>query len=438
MATISTHAQQISLLNQLNRATTAAAKNARNVATGKKVNTAGDDASLYAIAEKMAAEIKSLNQANSNTQTGTSMLKVADGALSNTVDILNTLKEKAIAAANSTYTDANRATMQKEFNQYLDQINDNSLVSYNGKYILDGSFTAATQETNQAYTNRGLDTATTGATKLTDLADRNGNSLNISSSDKVTVSYVKDGKTYSTSYSAADTTLEDIFKNANNAGGGEVFDTSSLNTATNYIGKNSNGEDVYTVDEKNGLTVKAKEAGTAGKIAGFSITVQDANGNEKKSVNNALNNFDETIEAANNSSDNSLKLQIGTESGQNMALSIGGTSARALGLQGSDGQFISIGTQQDAQAAIAAIDNALNSVLNQQTTIGAYTSRLEYTHKNLTTQSENVTNAQSVLVDADLAKEITSFTTNNILAQATQAMLAQSMQNASWFLNLLG
>ena len=163
MATISAYAQQVGLLNQLNMNTNAAVKNAKRVATGQKVNSAADDASLYAIAKQMEAEVKSLNQASSNTQTGSSMLKVADGAMSNTVDILTSLKEKAIAAANSTYKDSDRAAMQAEFNQYLDQVNDNAMVNYNGINLMNGSYTSATQETTQAYTNTSLAKDTTGA-----------------------------------------------------------------------------------------------------------------------------------------------------------------------------------------------------------------------------------------------------------------------------------
>ena len=76
MATISAYAQQVGLLNQLNMNTNAAVKNAKRVATGQKVNSAADDASLYAIAKQMEAEVKSLNQASSNTQTGSSVNSV--------------------------------------------------------------------------------------------------------------------------------------------------------------------------------------------------------------------------------------------------------------------------------------------------------------------------------------------------------------------------
>ena len=159
----------------------------------------------------MSVEIGSLEQTLSNVQTGNSMLNVANGAMSNTLEILQTLKEKAIAAANDTAKDSDRAIIQKELNQYIDQINDNSLVTYNGKYLLTGQNSGPSVETNQAYTNRSLGEDVTGSTKLTDLTRRQGDNLNISANDTVNVSCVKDGKTYSTSFAVGEMTLEDIF-----------------------------------------------------------------------------------------------------------------------------------------------------------------------------------------------------------------------------------
>ena len=88
-------------------------------------------------------------------------------------------------------------------------------------------------------------------------------------------------------------------------------------------------------------------------------------------------------------------------------------------------------------ASVKLPDNALSRALDQQTTIGAQSSRLDYTISNLTTQSENVTAAMATIMDADMAKEITEYTRDRILLQAAQAMLAQSNQNMAWFLSLL-
>ena len=86
---------------------------------------------------------------------------------------------------------------------------------------------------------------------------------------------------------------------------------------------------------------------------------------------------------------------------------------------------------------MAILDNAIEKVLDQQTTIGAIESRLKYTQANLTTASENTVSAESVIRDADMAKEMTEYTKNNVLMQAAQSMLAQANQNSSGVLSLL-
>ena len=111
--------------------------------------------------------------------------------------------------------------------------------------------------------------------------------------------------------------------------------------------------------------------------------------------------------------------------------------AVALGLQGTDGATLSVGTQEKANAAINVLDSAIQKALDQQTTIGSIQSRLEYTASNLTTASENVQSAESVIRDADMAKEMTEYTKNNVLMQAAQSMLAQANQNSSNVLSLL-
>ncbi len=434
-AKVGGYAQQLSMLNHLNRLNTSFNKHMTAIATGNKVNSPGDNPSVYSIGTKMGIRIGALDQAAANTQTGSAMLKVADGAMSNTLDILSTMRERALAAANSTAKDSDRAAIQKEFNQYIDQITDNSLVEYNGMTLMDGSHSGLSRLTTQAYTNRAFSVDTKGDTKLTDLARRNGDSMEIQATDMVTVSFVKDGKTYSNSYKAGDTTLADIFASANQAGAGDVFDNNI--GSTKEIGTDVYGKTLNTSDGKNAITVKAADAGKAGEISGFTVSVQTADGQERKSVNNVFNEFYESIGAAENRTGDALTLQVGADANQSIKVGLGNISARALGLQGSDGSFLSVSTAEDAQTALAVIDNAISKVLDQSTTVGAVSSRLEYTYKNLTTESENLTAAQTTLIGADMAKEITNLASDNILMQATQAMLAQSYQNSSWFLNLL-
>ena len=162
----------INTLNTLNKNSSALSKSLQKVSSGMKINSAADDASGYAISERMRVQIRSLDQANQNTQNGSSMMKVAEGAVSSTVEILKTLKEKAVNAANDSNTDSDRQTIQKELDQSIDQINDNANVTFNGKYLVDGSKNSKGNATYTVLTNQSLAENTKATTKLTDLCSR--------------------------------------------------------------------------------------------------------------------------------------------------------------------------------------------------------------------------------------------------------------------------
>ena len=434
--TINNYVMSIGILNTLNKHSASMANHLRHISTGLRIANVADDPAGWAIGQRMDVRIRGLDQANRNAQQSKSLLKVADGGISSTVDILRTLKEKAIEAANDTATTADRQTIQKLFDQYADQIDDNALVTYNGKYLLDGSRQGLSQKTQQAFTNEQLGKDTQLGTKLTDLTRRDGSSLNILAGDTVNVSYVKDGKTYSASYAAKDTTVEDIFKQMN-AIAGDVFDIAGMSD-TAEIGTGAAGQTVKTVDGENAISVKAKDAGTAGSISGFTIGISDSQGQMKKTVNSALDAFTETIQAKDARADGSLKMQIGADANNTLNIPLGDMSSRALGLRGRDGSVLDVTTQKGANAAMDVLDKALERALDQETTVGAMSSRLDYTISNLTVQSENLTDAKSTLLDADMAKEMLAYTRENVLMQAAMAMLAQNNKNAGWFLSLLG
>ncbi|WP_033171355.1 flagellin [Selenomonas sp. ND2010] len=424
----------VSTLNTLNKNSNALTKSLAKVSSGMKINGAADDASGYAISERMRVQIRGLDQANSNTQNGSSMMKVAEGAVSSTVDILKTLKEKVINAANDTNTDSDRATIQKELDQSIDQINDNANVTYNGKLLVDGSHNSEVKATSTALSNQSLSTDTTGTTKFCEMKDRNGNSLNINSMDKVTISFVKQGKTYTTSVSATNS-LSDLIKAANSQTSEAAFST-AIGT-NSYIGKDVAGDTVATADATNALTITAGGSSVKNQISGLTISVTNTKGAVQKSANAVLDNFSESIRAQNKSTDNAMVLQVGTKANQSIKVGLTDMRAEALGLQSSSGANIQIGTQQQANAAISVLDNAVAKALDQQTTIGSIESRLEYTSANLTTASENVQSSESTIRDANMAKEMTEYTKNNVLMQAAQSMLAQANQSSSSVLSLL-
>ncbi|MBB5336835.1 flagellin [Pectinatus brassicae] len=435
----------INTLNIMNSNNNALSKSLQKVSSGMKINSAADNPAGYAISERMRVQIRSLDQDNQNAQNGQNMLKTAEGSVSSTVDILKTLKEKVLDAANDTNTTFDRKTIQDYLNQAVDQINDNANTTYNGQLLIDGSKNKAISTASTVtYTNSSLSTATTFGSALSSLLDRNGNSLNILKGDTVSISYTNNGKTTTTSFSVGTSNLTDVFNNAtsgtayNKFGNSASFGTTSANSV---IGTTAEGLTMYTADGSSALSISSNQAGTAGNISGFTISITGTDGNVKKSVNSVLDAWSEQISAQDKSNDNAINMQIGTKSSQTIRVGLSDMRAKALGLQGvsTDGtvQNLDVSTRANANAAVNVLDNAVQKALKEQTKIGAVENRLDYTQSNLTTQSENVQASESTIRDANMAKEMTEYTKNNVLMQASQAMLAQANSSSQNVLQLL-
>jgi flagellin len=296
-----------------------------------------------------------------------------------------------------------------------------------------------TNATSSAYTNSSLSTGTIAGSALTDLADRNGNNIGLVSGDTITVTTVVNGKTSVCSTMVGTGTtlsaLNDLFKDGNGNALASISGTGS------DIGMDSSGYTVSTATATSAVTISGTSTGITNSIGGFTIGVTNKDGETKKDVNKILDSFTEQIKAEDQSNDNQLQLQVGTKSNQTIKVALSDMGARALGLQGlEEGSKLvnlNVTTTDYATAAINVLDSALQKALSEQTKIGAIQSRLEYTADNLTTSSENVTNAESTIRDADMAKEMTEYNKYSVLQQASQAMLAQANQSGQGVLSLL-
>jgi len=127
-----------------------------------------------------------------------------------------------------------------------------------------------------------------------------------------------------------------------------------------------------------------------------------------------------------------VEFQIGANSGQTMKITVGDMRTAAIGLDSVD-----MSSKEGAKAATELLDTALKTVSGQRADLGAFSNRLEHTINNLGTSSENLTSAESRIRDVDMAKEMSTFSKNNILSQAAQAMLAQANQQPQQVLSLL-
>ncbi|MCG5250136.1 flagellin N-terminal helical domain-containing protein [Brevibacillus agri] len=387
-------------------------KNIEKLSSGLRINRAGDDAAGLAISEKMRGQIRGLDMASKNSQDGISLIQTAEGALNETHSILQRMRELAVQSGNDTNTAQDRSNLQDEMNQLTSEIDRiRNTTQFNTKNLLDGSMGAAV---NTAVANvqtsaviKAGGAAATATSLVTALQDANGNSLGISVGDTITVSWVTNGTTKTGSLTvAAGTDIAAIGALATDGG----------------LTVNASGQMVET----------ATTAGFAGAVNGLTITVKDSSGNIRTAATNALSSFQETTAAANVQTDGRATFQIGANSNQTIQLDVKDMGASALGVNG-----LQISTQSQATVALKVIDTAIQKVSAQRSSLGAIQNRLEHTINNLNTSSENLTAAESRIRDTDMAKEMMEQTKNNILAQAAQAMLAQSNSQPQGVLQLL-
>ena len=430
--------EALRVLNLLDKNNNALQGDLTKVSSGMKINSAKDDPAPYSISERMRVRIRALEQDNQNVQTDSALMKTAESAVSNTIEILKTLKERAINSANDSNTDEDRATIQKEVDQFIDQIDDNALIQFNGKYLVDGSKNHVVSASKTILLNQSLSTLSSSASALTELANRAGDMLEIQSTDKYQVSWVINGVTTTSSGTVGTFALSDILTLPNQGEDTPITTiTEQTGSAPTTIGTNKFNVAIYTPERTAAIALLSNTAGVTSQISGFTISIMDTDGNVKKAANAALDQFKQYQRAENQSGDKSLTFHVGPDA--NFAIKVGITDMRAeaLGLKGTDNSKLSVRTKEHANAAINVIENSLKKALDEQINIGSILSRLEYTGINILTARDNDQESESVIRDADMAKEITNYTKSSVLTQTAQAMLAQANQNSSAILGLL-
>ena len=133
-----------------------------------------------------------------------------------------------------------------------------------------------------------------------------------------------------------------------------------------------------------------------------------------------------------------LRLQIGANAGQEVALGINSMKTQDLDIADkTTGKGLDVSTQNGASMAVEAYDMAIQKVSTERAKMGAMQNRLEHTISNLDTSAENLQSAESSLRDTDMAEEMTRYSKNNILMQAGQSMLAQANSQTQGVLSLI-
>jgi flagellin len=390
--------------------TNKSAKSMEKLSSGLRINRAGDDAAGLAISEKMRGQIRGLNQASRNSQDSISMIQTAEGALSETHSILQRMRELAVQGANDTNTAVDRDSIQDEIDQLTKEVDRiANTTEFNTKKLLNGDLQGVTGAKAGVLDSEG--TFANGSVALGAVT----NASVAIATDVIRINITKDTFTDGSSLSATGVLSGGMFSVTTvlgNVDSAKVFVSGGTNIVIS--GAASDGTDVQEISVA--LTAAQMKALKSGDT--ITISLQEK-------------------EDAQTDSSKQIRAQIGANAGQELGIGIGDMGSESLGIRQTSGDALDLTTQTASSGAVKLINNAIEKVSTQRSQLGAIQNRLEHTINNLDTSAENLQASESRIRDVDMAKEMTSYSKNNILTQAAQAMLAQAKSAPEQVLQLL-
>ncbi len=491
---INTNVSSLNAQRQLNRSQVNLQTAMERLSSGLRINSAKDDAAGLAIADRMTAQVMGLNQAVRNANDGISVSQVAEGALQESTNILQRMRELSVQSANDTNSGTDRANLQKEVSQLQQELNRIAETTrFNGKAILDGTFTAQKfhvgafageniQVTigNARSTHMGNNTVTTNGSATAAVTPAVATFALATSKVQLTENLTITGSIGTATLDiAAGDTAKAVADAANAITSSTGVTASAITQATlssisaagtvsfNLYGSNSTAVAVSAnVASPNDLTTLSDAINTVSASTGIVATLSS---NRSSLTLTSSQGYDIGIEDYNNAATTMVVTGLnadGTTGGASTLTSgaatdstrVGGdvsfkssstfsvTSAAAGGLFGattanastlSSVSSINIGTQTGSNNAIDVIDGALAFISDTRATLGAVQNRFSATIANLENVSQNVSAARSRIQDADFAQESANLARNQILQQAGTAMLAQANASTQNVLTLL-
>jgi flagellin len=454
------------------------AKSLERLSSGMRINRAGDDAAGLAISETLRAQVRGLDQAARNANDGLSLIGTAEGALNETVNILQRIRELAVQAASDTNSSENRATLQSEVDQLVSEMTRiGNTVQFNGKNLLDGTFNDQTLQIG-AFANQTMSFSLTDmrATALGATADVTGteatdelaagdlviNGIDIgatttamdavstqdAASSAISVAYAINAQSGSTGVKATvgeatwtGSAAGDI--TAINLGGSGATNTLKINgefIVATVVADDVGGALVDAINAKTNTTgVTAELDGNKDLVLtaddGRNIAI-DATAAAATALKIGVGALDETTDIKRGTVNLQSDATIGV-SGTNVAYA--GLTAGSTVVDTDTAIFsVDVTTAAGAASAITHVDYALGQVNDARAEMGALTNRLESTISNLRATAENLSASESQIRDADFAAETASLIRSQILQQAGVSVLAQANITPQAALALLG
>ena len=359
------------------------------LSTGKRINSASDDAAGVAIASRLSSEIRGTNQSIRNALDAQALMDTAEGAHKEVENILQRMREIAVQAANDTNNTQDRLNMQKEINAMVNEVDRIAeATTWAGTNLLLGDGTSNSEKAFSFQVG-----AATGTQNQINVAVKSltSSTLGLSALDLQATVLINDADITSD----AGLTVYGFMNNAGNflaARGGNADSVSTMS---------------FTVDV-NGQTSTAFSFTSDTKLFGDTTGPTDAN---TRTVHNEI----------------VAKINASTDlSALGISADVEGTGSGSVNL-----------LYAETRVAVSTIDKGLKTINTQRAELGAVSNRLNHTVNNLTNMSANLSAARGGIEDADFALETTELAKNQILQQASTAMLAQANASKQNVLGLL-
>ncbi|ASI88796.1 flagellin [Vibrio mediterranei] len=378
---VNTNVSAMTAQRYLNNASQAQATSMERLSSGHKINSAKDDAAGLQISNRLNVQSRGLDVAVRNANDGISIAQTAEGAMNETTNILQRMRDLSLQSANGSNSKAERVAIQEEvtaLNNELNRIAETT--AFGGNRLLNGTY----------------------GTQSFQIGSNNGEAVMLS--------------------------LKDM-RSDNSGMGGSVYQAANAKDKDWSVAANS----TLTIDMNDSagnamttLTINAKQGDDIEQLATY-INGQTDLVQASVDEDGALQVF-----ASNNKDIDSASLSFGGTLAGSGELDMSGAAAAATV---NDIDVTSVG---GAQESVAILDSAMKYVDSHRAELGAFQNRFNHAINNLDNINENVNASKSRIKDTDFAKETTAMTKNQILSQASSSILAQAKQAPNAALSLLG
>jgi len=473
--TVNTNVASLSVQKNLTKASNALSTSMTRLSTGLRINSAKDDAAGSQISNRLTSQVKGLDVAVKNAQDANSIAQAAEGALQESTNILQRMRELSLQSANGSNSKEDQESLNQEFKSLTAELTRISQTTTfgggtSGIKLLDGSAGGTGTLTFQVGANanetisftlgdmsaaalKGSSNLATVAGSVAVKADVNGTGGTVTADSTLTINgtsvAIKKGASANDIAAAINTNVTGVSATADKDGKLQLTSGTDIKVT---------GALANTLGISDGSAVAgAIQTGTIGtladgtfKVNGVDVSVVAA-GDDVDSIADKINGMVTagTLSGVTASVDTGkLVLTSTTDDAVTVTNGAGITFAASAAVDAdpafgkavtkySSVQDLNINTAGAAQSATQVIDAALKQIDTQRSALGAVQNRLDSTISNLQNVSENATAARSTIQDVDFASETAEMTKQQTLQQAATAVLAQANQLPSAVLKLL-